>query len=254
MFDNAENLKLLSSFKGISKASSRTSVRKNNSFIFRISGTASYIFADQTITTNDGDMIFIPKGSAYGFQTDPKNECRYTSINFEANLTDPKPALYSLENFSEANYICNHFSDLWNFGNQSEKYKCISLFYSLLSYISNIEHLDYSDKKKFKIIEPAVNYLKANIFDCSLKADKLHLMCGVSDTYFRKIFISHFGTSPQKYIVSKRILQAKSIIDSGDFETVREVASSVGYNDPLYFSRVFRKKYGVSPSNINKEV
>ena len=121
-----------------------------------------------------------------------------------------------------------------------------------MAYISNIENLSYAEKRKFKIIDPAVEYLKSHIFDSSLKINNLHTLCGISDTYFRKIFISKFGLSPQKYIVSRRISQAKSIIDSGDFYTIAEVSESVGYNDPLHFSRAFKKKYGVSPSNINK--
>ena len=81
--------------------------------------------------------------------------------------------------------------------------------------------------------------------------DTLHTLCGISDTYFRKIFIARFGTSPQKYIVNKRISQAKSMLEAGDFDTISEISASVGYNDPLHFSRAFKKKYGVAPSKLN---
>ena len=176
------------------------------------------------------------------------------SINFHADLSEAKPTVYSLKDFPEADYMCSHFSDLWKLGNQADKYKCLSMFYNLLSYISNIENLNYSDKRKFEIINPAVTYLKAHIFDCSLKIEKLHQLCGISDTYFRKIFTLKFGVNPQKYVITKRISQAKSLIDNCDFDTINEVALSVGYNDPLYFSKTFKKKYGISPSSVNKEI
>lgn len=88
------------------------------------------------------------------------------------------------------------------------------------------------------------------MYDCSLNIHKLHNLCDISDTYFRQIFVLKFGTTPQKYITSRRLSHAKSIIDSGDFHTISEVAASVGFSDPLYFSKVFKKMYGVSPSDL----
>ncbi len=58
--------------------------------------------------------------------------------------------------------------------------------------------------------------------------------------------------APQKYIISKRISDAKAIMDSGEYEKVQEVAAQVGYSDPLYFSKVFKKFYGISPSLANR--
>ena len=82
--------------------------------------------------------------------------------------------------------------------------------------------------------------------------DELHKLCGVSNAYFRRIFIARFGMSPKKYVVGKRLSYAKSIIDSGEFSTVKELALLVGYKDPLYFGKVFKKHYGASPININQ--
>lgn len=250
MFDNIENLKILNSSSGTTTATVTVTERKTNTFVFRSKGSATYDFGNETVTINEGEMIFLPCGISYSVIPDTSRVCRYTSITFTADLKEPEKCAYSLENCPEADYIIGHFADLWTFGNQADRYKCISLFYSLLSYLSNVDHLKYSDKKKYRIIEPAVRYLNSHIFDPGLKSEKLHLLCGVSSTYFRKIFTSNFGVSPQKYIVNKRITHAKSVFDSGDFNSVSEVANSVGYTDPLYFSRAFKKKYGTSPTKM----
>ena len=71
-------------------------------------------------------------------------------------------------------------------------------------------------------------------------------------TYIRKNFISRFGMTPQKYIISKRIPDAKAMMDSVEYNTTQEVAAQVGYSDPLYFSKVFKKFYGISPSLANR--
>ncbi len=253
MFENIENLEIISSLQGFSKPSKATVTKKTNAFYFRTSGEGTYIINEKFYTTQTNELFFIPEGTSYDFVCNPDSNCSYVSINFKADLKNPKPTIFSTENFSETEYLCSHFSNMWKLGNQSEKYQCISLFYSLLSYISNIENQSYEQKKKFDLIAPGVNYLKKHIYSPALKVEKLHNLCGISDTYFRKIFISKFGMSPQKYIISKRISHAKTIIDNCNFESISEVALEVGYTDSLYFSKAFKKKYGISPLNFSKE-
>jgi len=252
MFENIENLKIISSLHRENRPCSKIENKPTNSFFIRISGSVVYNFSEKVIEANEGEQMFVPKGTRYEYKTSPGKKCVYTSINFEGDFKDAKPRTYSLENFFEADYIKNHFTDLWKYGTQSDKFKCYSLFYSLLSYVSAIENSSYADKQKFQIIEPAVKYLREHIYDCSLQSDSLARLCGISGTYFRKIFTARFGRTPQNYIVTKRIAHAKSIFDSGDFDTIKEVALSVGYNDPLYFSKAFKKTYGISPSEIIK--
>ncbi len=251
MFENIENVKILSSVHKINRPSGKIEKRPSNVFFIRTCGQAHYDFKDKSISVSKGELIFIPKGTAYTYKTFPEGATSM-SINFEANFTAPEPCLFSLQNFYEAEYITNHFTSLWNFGAPSEKYKCLSLFYDLLSHLSTLESESYSDKKKFSLIDPAVNYLKAHMFDSSIRPSRLHRLCGVSDTYFRSIFLARFGMNPQNYITAKRLSHAKSILDSGDFDSIREIALSVGYSDPLYFSKAFKKRYGMSPSDINK--
>lgn len=253
MFDNIDRVSIISASRGISRKNPYIITRKNHSFIYRQCGCAEFLFEGKKIVTRKYDVIFLPKGSSYNFSVLENEECRYSGIIFDADIPDAFPQKFSLENFADAEYIFSRLPVLWNYGNQSEKYKCLSMMYNLLAYLSSVENLEYSQKKKFHIIDPAVSYLRDHIFDSSLRADSLHLLCGISDTYFRRIFHSRFSSSPQDYIISKRISHAKAIIDSGNYDTISDVASSVGYDDPLYFSRVFKKKYGVSPSDIKNE-
>lgn len=252
MFKNIENLKIESILKGTSKNHFSVTNRKTNSFILRTSGSCRYIFSEYSIDVNMGDIIFLPQGINYDFTYLTDTPCEYINIRFSADLNDAKPSSYSFDNFQEADEFKNNLTDLWKFGGQSEHYKCYSIFYNLLSYIENLESLTYIDKKKFNIIAPAISYLKSHIYDSDLKAETLYLLCGISGTYFRKIFQSNYAVSPQKYILGKRLSHAKAIIDSGDFDTISEIAASVGYNDPLYFSRAFKRKYGVSPLQYAK--
>ena len=233
MFEKLKNLEIVFSGKGISKKHLVINNSECHIFIFRLTGSTLYKFDDRDIITNAGEMIFIPKGSSYVASALTDEDRRYVNIGFFADLNAPESTLYSIENFPEA------------------KYKCLSLFYSLVSYLSNIETTEHTDNK-YHIIEPAIKYMHSHLYDCNLKSEQLHTICGISSTYFRHIFETIFNTTPQKYIISKRISHAKLIIDSGDYDTIAEVAEATGYSDALYFSKAFKKKYGVSPSSINK--
>ena len=81
-------------------------------------------------------------------------------------------------------------------------------------------------------------------------AASLHL----STNHFIKIFHALVGLTPQKYIQKLRIQDAISLLSSNarksDPLSVSEIASMVGYSDTSYFSRVFRKETGQSPSSL----
>ncbi len=252
MFTDIENLKIINILRGTAKLPSNVNGRKINSFIFRTGGICRYDFSGEVFDVHPGEVMFLPKGAVYSSCSLSDAACEYVCIHFEAHLTKPTPSKYSYEDFTRKDELLGTLTELWKFGSQAEQYKCYSLFYDFLVYISNIENLNYADKKKANLIAPAIAHIKSHIYDADLKTDSLHQLCGISGTYFRKIFISNFGTNPQSYILNRRLSHAKAVLDSGDFDSIAAVALSVGYADPLYFSRVFKKRYGMSPSDYIK--
>ena len=253
MFTGIENLKIENIYRGTSKVQSTVTFRKSNALIFRTEGNLRYLFHNRVMDTPAGNITFVPRGATYDTLA-VQTPCSFVSIVFSADFPEPPhPFSLPLEGFHELEDLQNHLPDLWKFGSQAEHYKCYSFFYNLLSHLASLENQLHTDSEKETLILSAVAHLKKHIYDCDLRIDKLHELCGISGTYFRKLFLSRYGESPQKYILSRRLSHAKAIIDSGDFSTISEVAFSVGYNDPLYFSRAFKRKYGVSPSHYAQQ-
>ena len=245
-----EDINIISSFKKQSISYGKKENRLSHGFIFKISGYTEYFFENKKITVNAGQVIFLPQGSSYEYRSYGEDSL-YTSINFFAKVENPAPCVYSLEDYLASTFIYESFSELWRFGSLSDKYKCLSAFFDFLAFIERVDHLSNLNKNKYYIIEPAIDYLKEHLFDCHLKIDNLHRLCCISDTYFRKLFISRFNATPQEYVISKRLAHAISIIESGDYLSIAEVSELVGYKDPLYFSKAFKKLYGFSPTEIN---
>lgn len=251
MISFTDDVKIISSFSKSSKLYGKIESRKTHGFIFKTAGFAEYYIDGKRFDVNEGEAIFLPKGSRYEYRTGGGEDNYYTSINFEASFENPSFSVYNVENFHDINYIKESFSELFKFGTLADKSKCLSIFYDFLSYVLRLENMTEVEKSKHALIEPAIEYLKNHIYDCSFEIEKLHKLCGISDTYFRKIFASRFGMNPKEYVLRERITHAKSILESGDYDSISEIALSVGYNDALYFSKAFKKFYGFSPSKTS---
>lgn len=70
---------------------------------------------------------------------------------------------------------------------------------------------------------------------------------GVNEDYLTRVFGRELGISPWDYLTRYRIAQARELL-SGSLDSIGEIGRQVGFSDPAYFSRVFRRITGVSPS------
>ena len=70
---------------------------------------------------------------------------------------------------------------------------------------------------------------------------------GVSTSHLNDVFKSYTAMTPYQYFISIKIRRAKELLENGDL-TIKEVAFRLGFDDPYYFSRLFRKKVGLPPS------
>ncbi|MBQ8606142.1 MAG: helix-turn-helix transcriptional regulator [Clostridia bacterium] len=249
MFNDMENLKIIAIHKGaLKKRKSEGICREFHAFILRISGCVRYSFAEKSVDLHAGEMIFVPKGVKYDYAAMTDQPCEYITLRFDARLSGERWSKHPFDGFSLSDEYINKLSELWKLGGRTEHYKCYSIFYELVSYLENLESLSYADKQKTNMIAPAITYMKKHIYDSELRVETLIKLCGISGVYFNKLFCKVYGVSPQKYISERRLSHAKTMIDTGDFGKISEVAAAAGFDDPLYFSRAFKKRYGVSPA------
>ncbi len=248
MFKNMENLEIVNVMYGISSLNKQFTNRPYHALIFKIDGESEYLFNSKKITMAEGDVLFIPKGESYTVSQISSGESHYALINFTSSLYDARPFLYNCNSFDDFKHNIDRLIGVSLFNNLSGKFEMMSLFYKIVSILYQNDRKEYCDSNKRKIIKPAINHLENTIFNSDLKIGKLHSLCNVSDTYFRKIFISVYGVSPKEYVQNKRLVQAKNILDSGEYTHIYDVANAVGFNDALYFSKSFKNKYGYFPS------
>jgi AraC-like DNA-binding protein len=74
----------------------------------------------------------------------------------------------------------------------------------------------------------------------------------VSESYLRKLFMDDLGMPPLAYIHQFKVESAQKRLIAG-MEKVSEIAYSLGFQDANYFSRLFRKKTGLSPNDYRNK-
>ena len=245
MLNNIENLKLLSVIKG---SSTHNAVHTNypHRLILRLAGSLQYDLREETLILGPGDALFLPNSPRYRGSYASEGPFTYILINFEGDLPDTEPRAYPIYGNQELYHLFMKIYRSWSVQTPANRCRCMALLYEILAYFAE------SDKKEIvtssMTLEPALEYLENHIFDPALKIGGLHELCGVSDTYFRRMFLEQFGIAPKRYVQERRLAQAKAILDNGEYSSIGEVALLTGFDDALYFSKVFRKKYGHAPS------
>lgn len=82
---------------------------------------------------------------------------------------------------------------------------------------------------------------------------RMAAVCGMSESRFAHAFCKRLGTPPMRYLNSLRMEKAKDLLSMHE-ESISQAAAMVGFSDPLYFSRVFKKYTGSSPSAYRREL
>jgi AraC-like DNA-binding protein len=101
-----------------------------------------------------------------------------------------------------------------------------------------------------KRVYHALSYIHGN-FSQELSIEKLAALEHLSPSHFRVVFKASTGQSPQNYLTSLRISHACRLITHENL-SIAQAASAVGYNDPHYFSRIFKAQIGCVPSEYKR--
>ena len=222
--------------------------KPHHTLVVRLNKKTVYRFSDLEYTLSRGDGIFIPAGVRYNVKTfGEKSE--YIVVRFLCELNEGAPILLHSDELGETLAVHSELCRAMIFEDEKSRYRSLSLFYRLLSCLSpGIGEDHYIDSKSINLIRPALTYLENNIFHSELVVGELHALCGISDFYFRTIFKSYTGMQPQKYVMAKRLERSRELFENELHPKVKDVAIAVGYNDPYYFSRIYKKHFGYAPS------
>lgn len=124
-------------------------------------------------------------------------------------------------------------------------------------YQSKIEVLNKNMENKpilnlnEKLVKKAMEIIKEQLSNADFNVDKLIGILEISRTKCYRVFKEVMDQSPSDVIISLRLQKAEQLLAVGSLN-VSEISFECGFNDPKYFSRLFKKYYGASPKSFQK--
>ena len=145
-------------------------------------------------------------------------------------------------------YTNSKFDDLFSFFAAESNTAALKDFVSLLisdcvSAISSVKK-----QKENPIIEKVCSYIDNNL-DKDLSLDILANVADVSTFYLSKLFKEEKSENIVNFVTNKRLEKARQLLSETKF-SIKEITAFTGYNDQNYFSRLFKNKFGISPSEF----
>ena len=241
---------------------------------FILSGEGKYRFDDGVISVKEGDLLIINPGVKHQALACPNAELPTTEF-FVGALDIRIPGLPdNTLPVPEGGHVMHTSGEL-----RQKLFKlCSSMeaenavcrqgrYFMLKSYLMQMillvireqcEPLErakgyaFESVNKKYVVEQIVNYFDDH-YNEKISLDQIAENMYLSPFYISKIFKSETGDTPIRHLINIRLEKAKELLVEGYSGSIQEVAASVGYEDAYHFSKLFKKRYGISPSQARKK-
>ena len=102
------------------------------------------------------------------------------------------------------------------------------------------------------LIKKALEYIEEN-YSKDISLDDISKELNLSTYYFSKLFKEEKGENFVEYLTERRVEKAKELMKDPS-RSIKEISSECGYSDPNYFSRIFKKNTGMTPTEYKDKV
>lgn len=224
----------------------RAAKRKNHIIGVNLSGTTYHDLGYKNITVAPNSVYFFNQRDDYSAVVAENGYCYSVHFTTTAPI-ETESFCRSIRNPDEIVKMIDH---LKKDRADDNKLKLLSDFYALCHTIHTLFSTPYART------DPRIAEAKKDIDLYFKEKDCLGaavLKSGLTQRRFCDLFFKHAGTTPNRYIISKRIDLAKELLSLG-YLSCREVAEQCGFSDAYYFSKVFKKEVGASPDQYKRTV
>lgn len=265
---------------------------RHNILILITEGACQINMDDKNIMLKKGDYILIPPGKKYVRRPVNDSYCKFLYVHFSIrssfSILSNKDAENELKETFEKNALISYQRRLsvlpddiyvMQYGKTGDDFEylaellrkippsrhmatytsplLISLYFAeFLSTVSIDISQGISGEGTTSEIPPtlrkAITFIQQN-YNKKISTDQLSEYCHISPQHMIRLFKQHLGTTPLQYINKNKTSNAIDLLRNSEL-SVAEIAYSLGYDNPSYFSRMFTKEEGISPSELRTKI
>ena len=236
--------------------------RRDYQLLYIASGRGHFKFGDVWHTVTKGNMIlFRPKDAMnYYYRKEDKTDVYWvhftgsdaSSLSSLLNVPEDKNIFFS---GVSPDYSRIYEQLIRELQLKRTNYKeMLSLLLRQLFILTNrysredcLQGIDVANE-----IEKAIHYFNEN-YTSNISVEDYASKHAISKNWFIHCFKKIMKVTPMQYVISLRISSAKNLLENTD-KSITEIAAATGFENPLYFSRLFKKSTGFSPSSYRKHI
>lgn len=239
---------------------SRPKGRKDYQLLYIAAGQGHFFVNGQERVVSAGNIIVYLPGQPqeYVYFKDDKTDVYW--VHFTGNDVERIIDYYNIRLSENIIYIGTSPDYQWLFGQIIQEMQlCRPRFEELISLLlrnifilisRNLIGANRADNSLENEVELAMHYFREN-YRSEVNVEDYALSRGMSASNFYRVFKQISGSTPLQFILKLRLSNAQNLLENSNL-TIAEITSAVGYENPLYFSRLFHKHIGVSPSEYRK--
>lgn len=230
-----------------------------------LSGEGSIKTDDSVYEVGAGDLfIFTPHSNVV---YEPKKENPWKYIWIEFNGSSVKTILdstsYSTSNFifkdNEEEYLKNVFSEMIHEDNlsteSSEAILIVSYIFKVFSFLAKYypKNENVNITKKEETVKKIERYLNIHYNDTNFSIGDVAKEFSFSQSYITRLFKSQTRITPMQYVDELRMKKAIELLNHHSL-TIDQIAENIGYKNQFYFTKRFKRYYGMPPSKYKQKI
>ena len=233
---------------------SNTIGRNDYYLMYIIEGYLTLFEGDTEREVKSGSAILIPPNHPYRYNGTPSTS--YLYAHFTGSYADqllkdcgfdslPVVIEGKVNNSIKARF--NQMIDIFLHNESLSNLKCAYMLQEILVFLAQL----LIDKPFNSPLKSSLKHIHS-YYTTKIEVPQLAKLENLSNSRYIVVFKKQMGKSPNEYIIDLRMQFAKNLITNTNM-SIKQISERVGYSDQYFFSRLFKKNFGVSPQGYRKE-
>ncbi|MBQ9785552.1 MAG: helix-turn-helix transcriptional regulator [Clostridia bacterium] len=219
------------------------------------SGTATLKMNNRDYALTAGTLFFT--FPAIPCEIEGSADFKYFYVSFMGSGAGPLLEQTEITPTSPVYPEFGHLIDFWTrsivrVNQQNANLLAESVLLHTLSYVNGSHNVTPLKDNRENLFEMIVDYIDNHYEDHDLSLKKLSDIFSYTEKYLSRLFHSKMNTHFSAYVTNLRIQRAHGLIEK-NMTSITQISSLCGFDDPLYFSKVFKRCVGYSPSDYIKQ-